>query len=62
MAVRPDVLDDRIGLVPRFDGLLANERLDIVIRDLDARLHRERLERELTGDRLPGLTEHLARE
>ena len=53
VAVRPDVADrpPRRRLPGRL-GLLADELLDVVVGDLDARLLGDRLERELARDRL----------
>src|SRR3954468_16814932 len=57
--MRPDVLDHLAGIVARLLGLLADQGLDVVVRDLDPRLVSERLERELARDRPGGLALHL---
>ena len=57
--VRPDVLDHLIGVVAGLLGLLADQRLDVVVGDLDPGLVGDRLERELAGDRPRGLGLHL---
>ena len=60
LPVRPDVLDEAVGIVLSGRlGLLAEIRLDLVVRDLDPGSLGERLERELARDRDRGLEHHL---
>ena len=63
LAVRPDVLDDPFDvLLAGGLGLLADVRLDFVVRHLDPGALGERLERELARDRDRRLEHHLALE
>ena len=62
VAVRPDVGDHLVGILAGLLGLLANERFDVVVGDLDAGALSDRFERELAGDRLRGLGAQLARQ